>query len=147
MNRSLLLKTLSLFAGLLFATFSWVQYNDIDPEIYDRPSVLDAAGWLAFYALVAFLFGWALFRSVPKWLLSVAVVVCVVQLGRTAPGMWENLTGEAPFTLTQSGMSSSDPRVELSREFLGAIIALVSLAGLWLAEKGRGGKESKASGS
>jgi hypothetical protein len=146
MNRSLLLKTLSLFAVLLFATFSWVQYNDIDPEIYDRPSVLDAAGWLAFYALVAFLFGWALFRPVPKWLLSLTVVICLVQLGRTAPGMWENMTGEAPFTLTQSSMSSSDPRVELSREFLGALIAFVSLAGLWIAEMRRGGKEREVSG-
>ena len=130
MNRSLFRKFFSVIALLLFGTFAWVQYNDIDPEIYDRPSVIDAATWLIFYAFIALLFAVTLFRVVPKWLLVVAVVCCLIQLGRTAPGMWENLTGDAPFTLTQSSMSSGDPRVELSREFLGALLALGGVVAL-----------------
>ena len=51
--------------------------------------------------------------------------------GRTVPGLWENLFGERPFTMTQTSMSSSDPRVELTREFFGALIALGALAFLW----------------
>ena len=131
MNRPLLLKILRAIAVLLFATFAWVQYNDIDPEIYDRPSVIDAACWLTFYGFVAVILAVSLFRFVPKWLLLIAVLACVVQLGRTAGGMWENLTGEGPFVLAQTSMSSSDPRVELSREFLGALFALASLSFLF----------------
>ena len=140
MKCSLLHKAPYLIAILLFGTFGWVQYNDIDPEIYDHPSVIDAATWLIFYAFIAALFAVALFRAVPKWLLVVAIVCCVVQLGRTAPGMWENLTGDAPFTLTQSSMSSSDPRVELSREFLGGLIALGVVGALGFCGRGKSGE-------
>jgi hypothetical protein len=144
MNRFPFRRVLQVVAVLLFGLFSWVQYNDIDPEIYDHPSVLDAAGWLVFYAFIAALFAIAFFRPIPKGLLLVAFIACLIQLGRTGPGMWENLTGEAPFTLTQAGMSASDPRVELSREFLGALIALAALGGLWVSEKGRGRSERKS---
>jgi hypothetical protein len=142
MNRSLLRKALYVIAILLFSTFAWVQYNDIDPEIYDRPSVIDAATWLIFYAFMATLFAVALFRTVPKWLLMVAIVSCLVQLGRTAPGMWENLTGDAPFTLTQASMSSQDPRVELSREFLGALIALLAVGALGVCGRAKAEKSA-----
>lgn len=131
MKRNLLLKILRAIAVLLFATFAWVQYNDIDPEIYDRPSVMDAAGWLIFYAFVATIFAISLFRFIPKWLLLIAVLACAVQLGRTAGGMWDNLTGEGPFVLAQTSMSSNDPRVELSREFLGALLAVTSIGFLF----------------
>jgi hypothetical protein len=43
---------------------------------------------------------------------------------RTGPGLYENFFGEKEFTMTQASMSAKDPRVELSREFFGAVIAL-----------------------
>jgi hypothetical protein len=114
----------------LFGVFSWMQRNDIDPAIYDRPSVIDAALWLAFYLLIAILFVAICFRPVPRWLLVVAAAACLVELVRTGPGLYENLAGDKEFTMTQASMSASDPRVELSREFFGAVIALAGVGAI-----------------
>jgi glucan phosphoethanolaminetransferase (alkaline phosphatase superfamily) len=119
------------FGFLAFAFFAWVQRNDIDPEIYYHPSSLDATLWLLFYALIAVLFVVVLFKSFPKWILIVAALACFIEMGRTAPGIWENFFGDRPFTMMQTSMSGDDPRVELSREFFGALIALGAVALLW----------------
>lgn len=132
------LKILHIVGALAFVLFSWVQYNDTDPAVYDRPSTLDAWLWLLFYALIAVLFVWTLCKPVAKWILIVAAVFCVVEMGRTVPGLWENLFGERAFTMTQTSMSSSDPRVELTREFCGALIALAAVAFLWWEQKWAG---------
>ena len=121
----------------MFALFAWLQRNDLDPAIYDRPSVVDAALWFAFYLLIAALFVWSLFRRVPQWLLAVAALACLVELATTAPGLWENLFGARDFTLTQASMSADDPRVELTREFGGALIALAGVAVRWRRERRR----------
>lgn len=131
MRLPLPLKILNVVLFLLFALFSWVQYNDIDPEVYDRPSSIDAATWLLFYALVSALFLITVFKAPPRWILALAILACLVELGRTAPGIWENFFGEQPFTLTQQSMSAEDPRVELSREFFGALITLGAVVLLW----------------
>ena len=122
-----LLLVVNLALAVLFGVFSWMQRNDIDPAIYDHPSVIDAALWLAFYLLIAVLFVVVCFRPVPRWLLIVAALACLVEMVRTGPGLYENLVGEKEFTMTQASMSSSDPRVELSREFFGAVIALAGV--------------------
>lgn len=117
---------LALFA--LFTLFAWMQRNDLDPAIYDRPSVIDAALWFAFYLLIAVLFLLVSFRVIPRWLLVLAAVACLVEMVRTGPGLYENVFGEKDFTMTQVSMSAEDPRVELSREFFGAVIALAGVA-------------------
>jgi hypothetical protein len=131
MKRHPALIVLNLVAVVLFGLFSWLQWNDIDPAIYDHPSRLDAVTWLLFYALVALLFVVVLIRRLPRWLLALAAVFCLIEMGRTAPGIWENLTGDKDFTMTQASMSASDPRVEQSREFFGAVIALAGVGLLW----------------
>lgn len=121
------LAILNFALATLFAVFAWMQRNDIDPAIYDHPSVLDAALWLAFYLLIAVLFVVVTFRTVPRWLLAIAAIACLVEMVRTGPGLYENLVGEKEFTMTQMSMSAEDPRVELSREFFGAVIALAGV--------------------
>ncbi|MEX2580946.1 MAG: transmembrane 220 family protein [Verrucomicrobiales bacterium] len=122
------LRTAGKVAGiLLFGLFAWFQRNDVDPEIYYKPSGLDATLWLLFYLLIAILFAVALFRRVPKWLLVVAAIACLVQMGRSGPGLYSNFFGEESFTVTQTSMSAEDPRVELSREFFGAGLALLGV--------------------
>jgi hypothetical protein len=118
------LLVVNLALAALFGVFSWMQRNDIDPAIYDRPSVIDAALWLAFYLLIAVLLVTTCFRAVPRWLLVVAALACLIEMVRTGPGLYENFFGEKEFTMTQASMSAKDPRVELSREFFGAVIAL-----------------------
>ena len=124
-------------AGMFFA-FAWLQKNDLDPAIYDNPSALDAALWLAFYAVVGALFVLSLFRRVPIWLLLLVAIACLVEMATTGPGLYENVFGDKDFTMTQASMSAEDPRVELTREFFGALIALAGVAILWRREKKRG---------
>ena len=125
------LTILNVFGFLLFAAFSWVQHNDTDPAIYDHPSRIDAWLWLLFYGLIAILFAWTLFLPLSRWAMVLAALACLIELTRTAPGLWENIFGALPFTMTQTSMSATDPRVELSREFFGALIALAAIGTLW----------------
>jgi hypothetical protein len=104
----------------MFALFAWLQRNDLDPAIYDRPSVVDAALWFAFYLLIAALFVWSLFLRVPKWLLAAAALACLVELATTAPGLWENLFGARDFTLTFFSHTFSRSLLLLSEVAAGA---------------------------
>jgi hypothetical protein len=140
----ILLKVFNLIAAAVFAVFSALQWNDLDPAIYDSPSIVDAATWGIFYGFVAILFVLVLIHRLPRWMLILAVVFCLIELGRTAPGLWENISGDAAFNITQDRMSADDPRIELSREFFGALIALVGIGIIafentrWGRAKGKG---------
>jgi hypothetical protein len=137
MKTSPLLTAINLMAAALFAVFAWLQRNDIDPAIYDHPSVIDAALWLIFYLFISLLFVVILFRRIPRWLLIIGIIACFIEMGRTGPGLYENLTGERSFSMAQTSMTSEDPRVELTREFFGAMIALAGVGGLFLQERRR----------
>ena len=65
------------------------------------------------------------------WLLLVGAIACLAKMGQTGWGLWINIFGQEEFTMMQVSMSSADPRVELSREFFGAVIALAGIAALW----------------
>lgn len=127
MNRPLL-KILNVAGFALFAVFAYFQHNDIDPAIYYHPSMLDAWLWLAFYALVAFLFlGLVMGKRPPRWLLVVAALWCLVEMVRTGPGVYANLFKSEEFTMTGEKMSAARPEVELTREFFGSLIALAGV--------------------
>ena len=120
---------------ILFTLFAWFQRNDIDPEIYYKPSGIDATLWFVFYLIIAVMFSLALFRPVPLWLIVIAAAYCLVEMAMSGPGLYQNLFGEKDFTMTQVSMSAEDPRVELSREFFGALIALVAVFLIWLQQR------------
>lgn len=123
--------------AILFSLFAWLQRNDIDPAIYYHPSVIDATAWLLFYLLIAALLIVILFRPLPRWLLIVAAVACFIEMGRSGPGLYANLFGDESFTMTQVSMSAADPRVELSREFFGALLALAGVGWLFYQNRRR----------
>ncbi|MGY8640719.1 MAG: transmembrane 220 family protein [Verrucomicrobiales bacterium] len=129
------MKIVNAIGVFLFVLFAWFQRNDIDPEIYYHASEIDSVLWFLFYLLIAGMFMMAIFRKVPIWLLALGVIACLVEMGLSGPGLWENVFGEAEFNMTQGGMSAGDPRVELSREFFGALIALVAVLFLWWQRK------------
>ena len=132
MNLPLPFRIFNGIAVLLFAAFAFFQYNDIDPTVYHRASSLDAALWLGFYALIAILFAFSLFqKAAPRWLLLAGALACLVEMGRTGWGLWINIFGTEEFTMMQVSMSAEDPRVELSREFFGALLALAAVTLLW----------------
>jgi len=118
------MKFLNYALALIFVVFAWFQRNDIAPEIYTNPSSLDAALWLLFYLIIGIAFIVVCFRKLPKWYFVLAVVACLIEMATCGPGLWDNLFGEDKFNMTQTSMSAEDPRVELSREFFGALIAL-----------------------
>ncbi|MEO0414119.1 MAG: transmembrane 220 family protein [Verrucomicrobiota bacterium] len=124
-------KILNPIFALIFAAFAWFQRNDLDELIYYKPSAIDSALWFAFYLVIAALFIWVIFRRVPLWLLAIAALACIVEMVVTGPGLIENLTGKKDFTITGVSMSAEDPRVELSREFFGALIALAAVVFIW----------------
>ena len=120
---------------VLFAVFAWVQVNDIDPAVYHKPSSLDAMLWFSFYLLIAALFVVSVFRKVTPWILIASLVACVTEMIITGPGLIENLFGDDDFTMTQVSMTAEDPRVELTREFFGALIAFGAVLYLLLMQR------------
>ena len=129
--KKLLLPANLILAGLFFV-FAWFQRNDIDPEIYSKPSfdnpTLDSLLWFLFYAVIGLAFLVLVKRGLPIWYFVLAVAACLAEMLYSGPGLWDNLFGEKAFTMTGVSMSGTDPRVELTREFFGAVIALVAVA-------------------
>jgi len=146
MKLPLSMRIVNIVGCLMFAVFAWVQHNDHDPGVYHEASGFDAWMWLMFHASIAVLLGLGLFRPISVWLLVLVGAACCLELARTAPGMWENVFGGREFVLTQAGMSAADPRVELSREFLGALIAS-SVVGILCWERRFFGKRGEGRGS
>ena len=117
--------------ALLFFLFAGFQLNDVDPEVYHNPSKMDAAIWLLFYFFIGVMLIAVIFRKIPGWILLIGVIACVVQMAISGPGLYQNLFGSESFNMTQSSMSAKDPRVELSREFFGAVIAMLGVVWIW----------------
>ena len=135
MRGSLFQRIFNILGIGIFTLFTWFQRNDIDPVTYYKASGLDSTLWFLFYLLITVLFVIALFRKVPSWLLIAAALACLIEMVICIPGIIENFTGDKPFTMTQTSMSADDPRVELSREFFGSLIALLGVAALWWQER------------
>ena len=126
-----LMRKLYWIGFVLFAAFAALQVNDTNPEIYEHASVIDAWLWVAFYALVAVCFLLKALGKLPKWLLIIAVVACLLEMGDTVRGVIANASREEGFDMAQTSMSAESPEVELSREFFGAVIGLAGLVVLW----------------
>ena len=124
----LLLLPVNLLLATLFFAFAWFQHNDIDPGIYANPSfnnhTIDSALWFLFYAIIGFAFLFLIRKRLPLWYFILAIVACLVEMYLSGPGLYENIFGDQSFTMMGESMSGTDPRVELSREFFGAVIAL-----------------------
>jgi len=117
--------------AVLFAVFAYVQLNDTNPEIYHRPSVIDAWSWVIFYGFIAVLCVVSIFRPIPVALLGVAALFCIYEMATTAPGLYRNLFESDSFTMTGASMAPSRSEVELTREFFGALIGLLGITLLW----------------
>lgn len=115
----------------LFFLFAYFQRNDLDPSIYDKPSNLDTTLWLLFYAIIGTVFILLNFKRIPKWYFLLAALACVIEMAVSGPGLYQNIFGDDTFTMTGTSMSAADPRVELTREFFGALIGLAAVAFQW----------------
>lgn len=125
----------NVIVALLFFLFAGFQFNDVDPAVYHNPSKLDAAIWLLFYFFIGVMSLAVIFRKIPGWILGVGVIACLIQMAISGPGLYQNVFGTDAFNMTQGSMSAEDPRVELSREFFGALIAMLGVAWIWWQRK------------
>jgi len=135
MKRSRPLAAAYLAGFLVFALFAALQVNDIDPEVYYNPSVVKAALWFLLYGLLSVAFLLGVFRPVPPALPILVAAAGLVQMFLTGPGLYENLFGGERFTMMQASMTAEDPRVEMSREFFGALIAMLAALALWFHQR------------
>lgn len=129
MNRKIF-TLLNSLGVLSFVIFAWLQHEDDNPNIYFQPSLMDVWMWITFYGLVALLFGLAIKQLFPKLLYLFFLFFCSYLLSITVPGFMANVASGS-FTMTNNSMSPVNPQVELTREFLGVLIALAAVGFLW----------------
>lgn len=116
---------------LIFAIFAWLQREDDNPEIYTDPSVVDVWLWIGFYSLVSMSFLLANFNKFPKWLYLLIIMLGIYFIAFTVKGFIINLSNEE-FNITKEAMNPQQPHIETTREFFGAIIALIAVGYLYL---------------
>ncbi|MCB0766458.1 MAG: transmembrane 220 family protein [Flavobacteriales bacterium] len=111
-------RTVDLFLVGVFAAFAAMNLNDPDP-----------IPWILAYLAVAVLFGLSAFdradRRVSGWL---AVALAVWMLTMT-PGVLSWVRAGMPSIAAT--MQAEEPHIEVMREFLGLLIAVLALAWLW----------------
>jgi hypothetical protein len=110
------------FNLLLLIAFSAVQWNDPDPYL-----------WIGFYLLCAAVPLLALLRKPLKVVVILAVIACMMEMGRTVTGAYNYYLHMAEEPLMQ-GMNPNKPYIEEAREFLGSLIAMTLVfVSQWLA--------------
>ncbi len=95
-----------------------VQYNDPDP-----------LRWMAMYGYVAVLYGLALAGRYWRAAVWAGMAVAALWAATMVPGFVEWVRMGMPSIVGQ--MKAESPHVELVREFLGLLLCLLALAGLW----------------
>ena len=108
------MKAINLTLSVLFALFAIVQYNDPDPW-----------SWIALYGFVALISGLAAFGIYRKWAVLAGIGVCLVWMATLLPDFVNWIKMGMP-TITGQ-MKATEPHIELTREFLGLLIALAAL--------------------
>lgn len=122
----LISKVISYIGTIVFAIFAWLQHEDNNPEIYTNPSIVDVWLWIGFYSSVSVSFLLACFDKFPKWLYFLVVIMAIYFMAFSVQGLMKNLnSGE--FNMTKEAMNPKRPHIEITREFFGALIALLAV--------------------
>lgn len=111
-------KTLLVLGAIVFAAFAALNLNDPDPVI-----------WVMAYGLVALMFLGAVFGRADRRIVGVYAATLAVWMLTMLPGMLDWARMGFP-TITGS-MQAHEPHIEVVREFLGLLIAVLALAALW----------------
>jgi FtsH-binding integral membrane protein len=118
-------KALLLFLAAVFAAFAALNLNDPDPEL-----------WVTVYAVVAGVFLLAAFGRTDRRVSGLVALLLAVWMATMAQGMLEWARMGFP-TITGS-MKAEEPHIEVVREFLGLLIAVLALSGLALTTRRSG---------
>ncbi len=111
-------KIIRLLLAVMFAGFAYLNLNDPDP-----------VQWVLAYGATAVLFAFAAFGRADRRIIGALAVALFVWMCTMTSGMidwyqsgFPSITGE---------MHVTEPHIEVVREFLGLLIAVVALAGLY----------------
>jgi len=119
-NTPTMKKTLLILAAIAFAAFAYLNLNDPDP-----------LRWVLAYGATAVLFAFAAFGRADRRISGALAVALFIWMCTMITGMVDWFQQGMP-TIT-SEMQAHEPHIEVVREFLGLLIAVLALAGLYFA--------------
>ena len=109
-------KTIAIIVFIVFILFTAVQYNDPD-----------ALRWIAIYGYVSLAALGAYFNRVPRWAIYAGMIVCLIWMGTLFKDFIHWIQMGMPSIVDE--MHTTKPHIELVREFLGLLLAMI---GLWV---------------
>lgn len=112
------MKYVNLFLAVVFTLFAAVQWND--------PDILR---WMAIYLLVAVVSGFAAFGRYYRYPILVGLGICLIWMASLVPDFIHWIRMGAP-SITHE-MKATQPHIELTREFLGLLLAGLALGWHW----------------
>lgn len=116
------MKSVKIILSLLFVLFAVVQLNDADSWV-----------WVAFYTYIALLFGLSAAGKYHKNATIGGLAIIVIWMATLLPDFINWLNMGMP-TITGS-MKAESPHVELTREFLGLLIAGIAVGWLFISSR------------
>ena len=113
-------KALLILGAVAFIGFALLNLNDPDSVI-----------WVLAYGLTALMFIGALVGRADRRIVGIYALTLAVWMLTMLPGMieWARLG----FPTITGSMQAHEPHIEVVREFLGLLIAVLALAALWRA--------------
>ncbi len=112
------MKITNIFLSLLFLLFAIVQYNDPDPWL-----------WIVLYSYIALISGMAAFNIRHKWMIGIGLAICIIWNLILLPDFFNWLQTGAESIVEE--MKAEKPHIELTREFLGLAICILTLCFHW----------------
>ena len=111
-------KILYILSALIFAVFAYLNLNDPDPIV-----------WVLAYGATAVLFGLAAFGRADRRIIGFYTLALFMWMCTMIPGMVEWMDADMP-SITEE-MQATEPHIEVVREFLGLMIAVLALLSLF----------------
>ncbi len=109
------MKIFSIVIAVLFALFAFFQLNDPDPFV-----------WVSIYLLVAATAGLLASGRFYPVLVLILIGICIDRCMLAWPGVTDYIFNQDGMTIVE-GMSYDKPYIEETREFGGALLALLAL--------------------
>ncbi len=114
------MRVINSLLAMMFLVFASLQINDPDPVI-----------WILIYGTMAVVCVMAIFQYYLRWLMIIQSICYITYCVILIPGIRQWLASSDRSLLFDELAKMQYSYIEESREFLGLVICLVVLAGLW----------------